>query len=815
MALVVNSNISSLNAQRQLLQSGADLDKASSRLASGLRINSAADDAAGLAISNRQTSQIRGLDQAIRNANDGISLIQTAEGALQESGNILQRMRELAVQSSNGIYTDTDRATLDAEVQQLVEELDRIAETTSFNGQNLLDGSLNDVSLQVGAEAGQSISFSIDATDTSTLGLGSTSSDLSGDRISEGTSIGQGDVEINGIGLTAITNLNGGAAADTSLQDVIDDINTNVSGVTASGFNIVSADTVGTGVVAATDALRITLGDIDGGSDTNYDISNTASLDELVEKINTTTGGNVVAALDDSGKLTLSNTTGGSISIALDTTTGDGTFTAATQTDVASSALTAITGVPAGVAGNDAAGDGAATFAGSIALTSDDGSAVTITKGADGTDADLSNLGFTVVEDAGVVTGQSIGSTSQNGALVAGDVKINGVDIGVIDQDAGLAAKVTAINNVSDSTGVTASTEAIESYAANASATEVYQEIAVTGPSAIATGETLLVNGAAVTFTAAGATATQAEVVEGFNAVSDTTGVRAFLNDDDTISLSSEGNITIAAGTAAFASLGSAVVALDGGAVADGVTEVATTLVGETGSVKINGTEVALADLGDLETIVTNLNTATATTGVTAQIDDNGELELKSSSTINIEIGQTQGLASAHALGITFTDSDTDNRYSDEVITIDPRIKLDSDSGTSISVEVTADGATNTGLKNLNTDAGATVTGSAISNISVATAASAQSAIESIDTAIESISDTRSQLGAINNRLDFTVSNLGNISEKTSAARSRIVDADFAAESASLSRAQVLQQASQAMLAQANARPQQVLSLLQ
>ena len=128
MALVINSNIASLNAQRYLTQSGAELDKTSERLSSGQRINSAADDAAGLSISNRLTSQIKGLDQAVRNANDGISLIQTAEGALDESTNILQRARELAVQSSNGIYSDSDRASLDAEVQQLVSELDRIAE---------------------------------------------------------------------------------------------------------------------------------------------------------------------------------------------------------------------------------------------------------------------------------------------------------------------------------------------------------------------------------------------------------------------------------------------------------------------------------------------------------------------------------------------------------------------------------------------------------------------------------------------------------------------------------------------------------------
>jgi flagellin len=165
-------------------------------------------------------------------------------------------------------------------------------------------------------------------------------------------------------------------------------------------------------------------------------------------------------------------------------------------------------------------------------------------------------------------------------------------------------------------------------------------------------------------------------------------------------------------------------------------------------------------------------------------------------------------------LGVNFVDGGTPDGLMDSQ-TVNPSIKLSSvNSNSPISLELNGNGATATGLKDLNTDLSATVTGTALSSISVATAAGAQSAIESIDVALETINSTRSDLGAINNRLDFTVSNLANVSENASAARSRIVDADFAAETAALSRSQVLQQASQAMLAQANARPQQVLSLL-
>ena len=167
---VINTNVQSLNAQRNLSTSGGSLATSLQRLSSGLRINSAKDDAAGLAISERFTAQIRGLDQARRNANDGISLAQTAEGALQSSGDILQRIRELAVQSSNATNSASDRQALNAEVNQLTSELDRIAKTTEFNGSKLLDGSFGSATFQVGANAGQSISASTANFSTSQYG---------------------------------------------------------------------------------------------------------------------------------------------------------------------------------------------------------------------------------------------------------------------------------------------------------------------------------------------------------------------------------------------------------------------------------------------------------------------------------------------------------------------------------------------------------------------------------------------------------------------------------------------------------------------
>ena len=171
MAQVINTNIMSLNAQRNLNTSGSSLATSIQRLSSGLRINSAKDDAAGLAISERFTTQIRGLDVATRNANDGISLAQTAEGAMVEISSNLQRIRELAVQSANATNSSSDRDALNAEVQQLLSEIDRVANQTSFNGTKLLDGSFTGALFQVGADAGQTIGIN-NIVDSRTANLG-------------------------------------------------------------------------------------------------------------------------------------------------------------------------------------------------------------------------------------------------------------------------------------------------------------------------------------------------------------------------------------------------------------------------------------------------------------------------------------------------------------------------------------------------------------------------------------------------------------------------------------------------------------------
>jgi flagellin len=241
MSSVINTNVLSLNAQRQLNKSQAVSSQAMERLSSGLRINSAKDDAAGLAISTGMQSQIKGINQGVRNANDGISMAQTAEGSMDEMTNILQRMRELSVQASNDTNSSSNRASIQKEVDQLYSELDRIAETTQFNGINLLDGSNKSTTLQIGANSGETLSFSIDAVTTKDLNLNAVSSlgELNGGRVS-GTSTADGDVAINGVDIGASGTTAKSAAAAINSK-------TGLTGVTAQAYNTVE----GTGSISA------------------------------------------------------------------------------------------------------------------------------------------------------------------------------------------------------------------------------------------------------------------------------------------------------------------------------------------------------------------------------------------------------------------------------------------------------------------------------------------------------------------------------------------------------------------------------------
>ena len=253
MALTINTNINSLNAQRNLSTSQGSLATSMQRLSSGLRVNSAKDDAAGLAISERMNTQIRGLNVAARNANDGISLAQTAEGALGKVGDMLQRMRELAVQSANATNNQTDRDALQAEVAQLKEEIQRVASTTSFNGTALLDGSFTSKAFQVGANSGETITLASIA-NAQLAGLGTLTTPSTTTYTQSQTpaftdpTLGVA-VSINGVALTTADGAADAAAAGLALQAAFDAAK---AGSGATALANVTMDAAG--VITSTDA---------------------------------------------------------------------------------------------------------------------------------------------------------------------------------------------------------------------------------------------------------------------------------------------------------------------------------------------------------------------------------------------------------------------------------------------------------------------------------------------------------------------------------------------------------------------------------
>ena len=333
MAATINTNVASLTAQRNLGMSQTSLNTSIQRLSSGLRINSAKDDAAGLAISERFTSQIRGLNQAVRNAGDGISLAQTAEGALKASGDILQRVRELAVQSANASNSAGDRQALQQEVSQLVSELDRISQTTEFNGAKLLDGTFGTQQFQVGANANQTIVAATANLRTNqygnnqVVGSGATAQAASTQATAFGTNgVVGGTLAINGsLGSKNIT-----VTANDSAKITADAINlqTQSTGVTATARSEAQV-TFGTA-----GAYSLTLRSDNSTNETvSFSISATTGADGLsnaVSAINeksSKTG--IVAQLNSAGTgIVLSNTSGNNILV------GDGGATNAGVTTV-------------------------------------------------------------------------------------------------------------------------------------------------------------------------------------------------------------------------------------------------------------------------------------------------------------------------------------------------------------------------------------------------------------------------------------------------------------------------------------------------
>ena len=709
MGLSINTNIASMNAQRNLGKTQGTLNKSLQRLSSGLRINSAKDDAAGLAIGTRMGAQVRGLNQAIRNANDGISLAQTAEGALQETTNLLQRIRELAVQSANDTNTASDRASMQAEVSQLLQELGRVAETTQFNGKSLLNGTFTGAQFQVGANANQTISMGVDSAKTSDLG----SYQANGAVAVTAVALAGGDLLINGTDV--------GVSTDGSAESKAISINavSDTTGVTASATTSVSSDQT---------LLR-----------------NQTLL---------------------AGDLTVNGINVGAVS---------GSYNIATQGSNLATAINAVTNQTGVIATSDLS-------TGALTLTSSTGKDIVI-------DSNNSDAGYNRLENA---TGFAVSaSTEQSTNTIAFTNGVKAVNTFTV------AAADAGGVGVEDET-LTIGTHQF-TYVANGSgnsATEI--DIGTTGAEHITN-----MKAAIVLAEAAGSISNVT--------ISGTATTTVVTSDVATITTTHTATAETATNGSWAENFAGAGVGVGNTVTVGGVTYEFVLAQGDSAS----GTNIAVAIGADDNTTETNLQGAVVN---------------------QYSLGNSNIVATIPAADLVLT---ADLLGTSGNATVDATVDLTAgDAGTAASIGETivtaSDGAgteaTNTGILELNASVQYTLTGNglakaglqsatptlaALNTVDISTVAGSNDALSVLDGAMSQITSSRGDLGALQNRFESTISNLQNVSENISAARARIMDADFAAETAAMTKAQVLQQAGVAMLAQANQLPQAVLSLLQ
>ncbi|MDE2622326.1 MAG: hypothetical protein KGM83_03930 [Betaproteobacteria bacterium] len=767
MAMYINTNIVSLNAQANLANSQSTLATDIQRLSSGLRINSAADDAAGMAIATRMGSQISGQNQAIRNANDGISLSQTAQGAMQSIVQNLQTMRSLAVQSANATYSASDRASMNAEVQQLKSEIDRVAGSTTFNGVNLLDGTFTVKNFQVGANNTSNDSIqvaSIANMSTSQLGSAGSTYAATVTGTATTTALNAGDVTLNGFQVGA--SQAGAAPGQTSdsaysIAQAINGISAS-SGVTATANattvqGTAAAMTNFTAIAANTFSINgINVGAVAAGTNAQGQGANLAAAINLV----TSQTGVSAVSNASTGVVTLTASDGRNIAIAMVPTAADATAAANAKTTLLaqtgfSSAQVGTEGSAAqvaaaqtaatGTASYTTAGSGAIVGAGAPVGTAGTIAAGTITLAFDGQTA--INVGaITLTASSATTNGAAIAAAIN--AAISGNATYKGLAVAVSNASTGVVSiealsghKVTVVDGASsqtgnlagtaDATGAAASTQIVGAAPGTSATATVISNLTIDGTSisafTLAAGNTAAQNGAAIVAAINAASGSGTNFYASANA---TTGV-----------------VTIAtyAGNATTVTLG-----LSGTA-----TDLTTATANQTAVSTATG--FTAAQLG-----LQAYSASTAVTGVAAQT--RGTVSLSSTSSTGIVVG---GAAVASA-GLT--------------------------------IGTTA--ATTTSSIN------------SIAAMDVSTATDASTAIATIDGAINTVNSAMGQMGAVQNRFQSVVTNLQTSVQNLTAAQSRIQDTDFAATTASLTQAQILQQAGTAMLAQANALPNAVLTLL-
>ena len=777
----INTNINSLNAASTLNSNSVAQSSAMQQLSTGLRINSSKDDAAGLAIVTGMNSNIRGVIMAVRNISDGISLSQTADSALSSVTNMLQRMRELAVQSSNGTLTSSNRASMQLEVTQLVSEINNIGNTSNFNGIKLFDGSASNLSLQTNAYAGNTVNLGVSAMNSNLLGLGSRSGLTATGFDYAGTSYGisaavspsmpvkslsSGDLILNGVTVGSST-----AESDTLSSS----FNSASAIAKVAAINAVSAQTGVTATALSTDATGIAMTafvptagtatlsaslNINGVTISGINLVGNTATDRTttVAAINSYSAQTGVVATDTGSDYTgvsLSAADGRNITAQVYNTTAAGT---------ANTVTAAMMGVNANAVAATATNPAANLFTGSFVLASTTNSPITIATTVTG---NISNSGLSVGTynanttymsslQRGTVNGAAAGTAATIASATAmslqsGDLVINGVAIG---------AALSSYDKASDTTA----TGSLKSASAIAMAAAINAQSSATGVTATANANTfvgtnftaftaaqkanLYINGVQIAISTTSTTgAKAADVVNAINAYAGSTGVVASDNGQGLTLTAQDGrNLELGIGTA-------------------------------------GGVTLTAANLGLSPSVATIGNSGTSGyTAIATGVDS-----LASAS-----------YASTYYAGVT----------------------LSSQTNFTITAGSKGSSATNNALVDLNSlgfqagTYGGSNNGTSISQINIGTVAGSQTAMTAIDAALSTISNQRSNLGAVQNRLQSAVDNLTTSTTNLQTAQGRIQDTDYSATTTALSKAQIISQAATAMLAQANQQPQLVLSLL-
>ena len=881
---VINTNTASISAQYNLNKVNQQMEKAMEQLSSGKKINSASDDAAGLAIASRMESQIRGLNQAIRNAGDGQSMTATSEGAMNEISNMLQRMRELSLQSASDTVGAQDRANLDAEVDQLVLEIDRITSTTSFNGKNLLDGTAGAQSLQIGYMGGETLSFTVGNMSSSALGttLTAAASSAVTSNTAQGVAVTPTTAQVAfngndtygftlkvGDGASGVDTLTiaGATVSAGSATDVADKINAAIA-------SAVGGSTMTSGAaVAAANGNVVTITNALGDS---IDVSAFTSASNGTASYASVTGAGSSKLLNDAAPVVaLSNTGGGAATAAtgtltlqtgkdysftvngtninvtkLGTTTTRSALLAELKNAIGTgSAATADTGSAFTLA--DSSGkeiaitnfqstSSAAGSAGSMALTvrvdantstpsntfANGGSDTSDIDGTDIVQLSFSeaegNYAFELGDVAFTVATASAGKTLEEALAITRDaINANStvnpkVEARVVDgkleiENTQAAGTVIALDTFS-STGKAA----IVAGTATLGSTDLVtaqQASTTTGTEAVVSETTMSfskddeysfkIGGTLVTASISGGDL--GAMVSAVNAQSSTTGVSGSVSNGDLLLTNAAGG-TIA--LTAFASTGTGIAT-------------AATAAGQGGSATlsdtaaITGATTAAAGTSTASTMALSMD---ATDNVTFQVSDgktNAVVRLTSFSITDnaAMLAEIQSALTNSGSDITAATSGSDKAI---ILTNATGGKIDLTKFTSDGSGVlTASPGSEQGVGKILDDTGTSASQSSVAAIDIKSSVGATTAVATIDRALEQINAQRAQLGAISNRLDHTISNLGNVVINTEASQSRIQDADFAKVTGDLTKSQIMSQAATAMLAQANASKQGVLSLLQ